>query len=514
MATTGSRQRRIDWFELAVLGVFLALSAWVLALDVWHMLDTGLVWTGSESLYGVDQFQYLAWINEASRHVLISNLFILGSTPRVYFQPAIVLSGGLTALGVSPVVSLLLWKPAAVIAVFFTFRGYIRRTVADPWGRRAALVVALFFGSFTVVYGSLSAVGDLFPPFLAWGYPFALLGLAAMVGGVLSYDRARAEGRLPITAGVLGAVASLLHPWNGAMLIAVTAGGELVAPGRDTSSKTWLARPALTAAITAVPLAYYVALGKIDISWRLAQAASKHNYPLPAILLELVPLLVPALLAYRRRPETFLGATSLVWPIAAFALFGLSLTQYAATPVHAFQGITLPLSVLAVQSLRRIGFGRLPHPVLWASILIAAFTIPTTVWQLNTARHAAVPRTGDNDFITRDENRALDYLASDRQPGGVIARQYLGVLVPGRTGRHTFVGDCLWSEPDCPGRLVTVRDLFTGKLSSAAAKEFLLSHNARFVIADCRQTVDLNRLLHGVITGVHRFGCAAVYQVE
>ena len=53
-----------------------------------------------------------------------------------------------------------------------------------------------------------------------------------------------------------------------------------------------------------LPLAYYALLGRADLSWKLARDASKHNYPLWSLLLAILPLLIPALLAYRRRaPE-------------------------------------------------------------------------------------------------------------------------------------------------------------------------------------------------------------------
>ena len=112
VSVTG-RRRRITRFELAVLAAFAAVSAWVLVIDLLHMAGSDWVWTGADSLYGVDQFQYMAWIQDASRHVLVSNLFVLGSTPRDYFQPAIAVSGGLSALGLAPWVSLLIWKPIA-----------------------------------------------------------------------------------------------------------------------------------------------------------------------------------------------------------------------------------------------------------------------------------------------------------------------------------------------------------------------------------------------------------------
>ena len=128
------------------------------------------MWTGTDGVYLVDQMQYLAWIQSASHHALSSNLFVLRGTPADYFMPAVTLSAGLTALGVAPWLALLVWKPVAVLVAFFGFDAYVRRTVPGLWPRRAALVLALFFGSFTIVEGSFGVVGDLFAGFLSWGY--------------------------------------------------------------------------------------------------------------------------------------------------------------------------------------------------------------------------------------------------------------------------------------------------------------------------------------------------------
>lgn len=507
------RLRNPLYFDLAVLGAFMLVSLWILGLDLWQVVAHGRVWTGADSIYGVDQFQYMAWVREASRHVLVSNLFVLHPTPADYFQPAVVVSGGLTAAGLAPWLALLIWKPVAVLAVFWAMSAYVKRSLGTLWARRAALVLALFFGSFTILYGSVQTIGDLFPGFLAWGYPFALLGLAAMVAGLIAYERARSERWLPWLPGVLGAVAGMLHPWHGALLIAIVLGAEVVLPRRRRVTLSDLALPLVTAALAALPLAYYVLLGRIDPDWGLARAASKHSFPLGAVVLELAPLLLPALLAYRWRPRRFLAAASLVWPLASFAVFGLSTTGFAATPLHAFQGITLPLSVLAVGRLQQLGFRRLPHPLAWGSALVLGFTVPGTVWQLETARRMTRPQPGNSNFITHSERRALDYLARDPQPGGVISRIYLGQLVPGATGRHTFVGDCLWSQPGCAGRQVTVRDLFAGTLRPAAARAFLQAEQARFLLDDCRPSPDLRELLGPLVLDVHRFGCATLYEL-
>ncbi len=514
MPRSGSQGARVDGFDRVVLAAFAAVSVWVLALNVWQVAVNGRVWTGTDGVYVVDQLQYLAWIRDASQHGLVSNLFVLRATPADYLQPAIVISGGLSALGVAPWLSLLVWKPIAVGACFVAVRRYVARSLGGRWERRAALVLALFFGSVTIIYGSAGVIGDLFPGFLAWGYPFGLLALAAVVGALLCHERAPSGGRIVWAPGLLGALASSLHPWNGELLILVVLGAEAITWHRPRPTPRRLVQPAVTVAVTAVPLVYYALLGRFDLSWRLARVASKHSFPLWSIALELLPLLVAALPAYRHAPRSFLAAATRAWPIAALALFVLSLTGLGATPLHAFQGITIPLSVLAVAGLRHAGFGRLSHRRLAGWVAVAAFTIPATVDQLTSARQLVAPRAGTPNFITADERRALQYLAIDREPGGVISRSYLGALVPAATGRHTFVGDCIWSQPDCPARLVAVRRLFSGSLSRTAARRFVRDSGARFLLADCRQTTSLTKLLGPLVLSRRRFGCAGVYQVR
>src|SRR5947208_11412436 len=404
------RRRGLDRFEFGMLAAFAAVSVYVLAIDLWRVVFDGAVWTGTDGVYIVDQMQYLAWIRDASHHVLVSNLYVLRDTPADYFQPAVVISGGLTALGLAPWLSLLLWKPVAVAAFFFAVRAYARRSLAGVWPRRAVLVLALFFGSFTIVYGDVSVLGDLFPGFLSWGYVFGLMALAAMVWSLVAYDDARGNGRRLWLPGLLGGLASLLHPWNGELLIALVFGAELVMLARRRYGRAELGLTALTLIGTAVPLLYYAILGKADINWKLAQLASKHAFSFWSITLALVPLLVPAIVAYRTRPTTFLAAATRTWPLAAFTIFLLSGTSLGATPLHAFQGITVPLAVLAVEGLQLLGWRRLPRALLIGAAAIVLFTIPATVKELSIAQTLAAPTPGNANFIARDERSALEYL--------------------------------------------------------------------------------------------------------
>jgi hypothetical protein len=508
------RTRRIDWFDRAVLATFGAVSLWVLALDLFQVIAHGRVWTGTDGVYLVDQMQYLAWIRDASHHLLASNLFVLRSTPADYFQPAVVISGGLTALGMAPWLALMLWKPVAVGAAFFAVRAYARRSLERHWARRAALVLALFFGSFSIVYGSFGVVGDLFAGFLSWGYTFGLIAVAVMLVALLAYDRRRTADRLSWAPGLLGALAASLHPWQGELLILIVIGAEVVIWRTGARPPRHRALPIVTIAATAVPLIYYVVLGHSDLSWQLARDASKHAFSFWSIALAIAPLAIPAALAYRRRPVSFLEIATRAWPIAAVTVYVASATDLSATPLHAFEGVTIPLAVLAVDGVRSVGFRRLPRRALVGALAVAAATIPATVYELASARTLVAPSAGNANFITGDEREALDYLNEDPEPGGVVTRFYLGAVVPAETGRRTFVGDCLWSEPNCTDRAQRAQALLDGSDDPASAREFVLQTKARFVLADCQSQSDLTPVLRPILRSVRRFGCASVYEVE
>jgi hypothetical protein len=419
----------------------------------------------------------------------------------------IVISAGFRALGVAAWLTLLLWKPVAVAAALLAIRAYVRRTLSARFDRLVALALALFFAFWGVV-------GDEWLPFWTWGYPFGLLAIAAVAAGLISYDRARERRRFTWIAPILGLVASFTHPWQGELLILIVIGAELVTWQRGDGFRR-LALPGVTIVATLLPLIYYEALYRFDPAWHAAQQASRHEYSLSGIIVPLVPLLVAAALAYRRRPTTFLDAATRVWPLAALAIFGLSQTGISGTPLHAFDGITIPLAVLAVEGVQSVGFRRLPGWRLVAVAVVAAGTIPGSIAELQAAKYFGTPQGHNANFIYTGERQALDYLASNRQPGGVLARAtYLGLIVPAETGRRTYVGGCLWSEPNCSARIVNTRDLFLGSLKPADARSYVRSTGARFLLKDCYSPEVVPKLLGSMVVDTKRFGCASVYQVQ
>jgi hypothetical protein len=510
--------RRLDRFELGLLSVFGAISMWVVAVDLWHAATHGLVWTGTDGFFIVDQMQYLAWIQSASHHLLVSNLFVLRSAPADYFQPAIIISGAVAALGVPSWLALLLWKPAAVIATFLATRAVVYRSFAGRVERRAALTLGILFGSFSVVYGAFGIVGDMMPTWLSWGYPFGLIAVALIVWGLLRYDRARTAGRASWIPGLLGGIASTLHPWQGETMILLIVAAELV-HWRDgllwwrTAQWRRLALPLLTLALTGLPLIYYLLLGHVDLSWSLARDASRHAFSFASIAIGAAPLAVVAALGYRGRPESFLELFLRLWAPVAVVIYIFSATGLSATPLHAFNGITIPLSVLAVKGVQRTRLRLIPRGRLVAGAAIALGVIPANVYALACAHTFVDPASGNANFITHDERAALDYLADAREPGGVLTQFYLGEAVPGATGRQTFVGDCLWSEPNCMPRSLTTDALFEGRQSRAQARSFVQQTGARFVLASCSPHVDLRRKLGALVVSTQQFGCAAVYEL-
>lgn len=503
--------RRLDRFDIFLLGVLVALSLWTLGLDLWQVAVHGRIWTGTEAVYQEDGMQSMMWIEGILKHGASPDLYVLGRTPADFFQPLLAISGGVAALGVAPYVALLLWKPVAIVAIFFAVRAYVHRTVDGLWPRRAALTLALFFGLGAVI-------GDSWIVFWSWGYPFALIALACAIGALLAYARDRAAGRVGWLPPLLGALASWLHPWQGETLIVILLGSELVLLARR--ERVAVAALALTVALSALPLGYFALLVHFNAVWQREREAALSTYPVWLVVKAFVLLVLPATLAYRVRAASFLGLTARVWPFAVVAIFVLSEWQGSGS-THALLGAAVPLGVLAVAGVRTLPWSaaskRLPRPAVslpaLAAVAIAALTIPGTIYMLKYAYRAVRPRQGNPNFIAPGESAALSYLAHDPRPGGVLARFYLGMVVPAQTGRQTYTGNCYWSEPNCRYRSVTAEELLAGKLSPAQALSFVQRSGARFVLGDCRSQ-DLVATLRPIESAVHRFSCATVYVVR
>jgi hypothetical protein len=509
-----ARTWRIDPFEAFLLVAFAAVSCWVLGLDLYQVIANGRVWTGTDGFFITDQMQYLAWIQSAAHHGLISDMFVLRGTPADYFQPAVVISGGLVDIGMSPWLSLLLWKPVAVLVTFFGIRAYVYHSIHGTRARRTAIALGLFYGSFTVIYGGVSVIGDMFPGFLVWGYPFGLIALGMALYALVLYDRARKQGRISYMPALLGLVASSLHPWQGETLILIVVLAELLRLKSDGLQRRTVEMVVITALGTALPLLYYLILGKADPAWGFARDASKHNFPLWSILLVLAPVAPLALLGYRGRSTGFWQTSVRVFPLVTLIVYGFSASGASATPLHAFQGITVPVGVLAVQGLATTPWHRFRYRRIVGAVALALATIPATVWEMRLAPEYMGPATGNSNFIQPGERDALTYLSHDSAPGGVLSRGYLGLTVPARTDRQTYLGDCLWSQPNCSLRSEQTNHLFLGQMTASQARAFVTQTHARFLLADCKTSALVAGQIKPLVARTTQFGCATVYELK
>ena len=492
-----------------MLVVFAVMSVWVLALDLWWTVTQGRVWTGVNGVYVQDVTQYLAWIIDASRHVLVSDLFVLRATPHDYLQPAIAVSGGLVAIGVPPWLALLLWQPVAVGGLFLGARALVHHELRGRLSRRAALTLALFGGS-------IGTFQDLWLPWWTWGYVFGALSLAAMLMSLLTYEHAARSGASMWSPALLAGLATWLHPWQGPVLALTIAGAELAFHPqpplvRRAARRHPLLRPGPLLVAIALPLGYYALLDHTDPAWRLADQSLAGGIPAMSILLMLAPLLAPALLAYRVRPRSFTAAALRTWPPSAVAVYLASEHGLGNESAHALLGISIPLAILATEGITTLPWpANTPRRTL-ATLAVLALTAPLTISELTSKWRFVRPSTTP---ITRSDWQAISYLAHDPQPGGVLASFPLGRYIPAETGRRTYIGHVSWSEPDPHQRQVEVARLLAGQMSPARAQMFVSSTDARFLLADCTARANLARDLAPVISSTHNFGCAVVYQLH
>jgi hypothetical protein len=525
-----------DRAERAILVLFALLSVWLLAILVRRALTGSLVWTGTDGLHVSDQVQYLNWIRDAGRHILISNYYELGSTQRSFLHPGFLLTGLVTDIGVAPWLAYLFWKPVMVLSLFLAARAYVHRTIATRGGRIAALILALFFvptaafiSSWVLGQPNLHLLGievELWPGTWLWGYAFTVLAVAAIPTALLLYERDRARGRIGLAAPGVGLLCSWFQPWQGATLLGTVFATELavVAVGRADRA-AWgrrLSLLAVNAGAVTVPLVYYAVLSRVDPSWANANKVNTFGgWPLWTLLASIAPLVLPAVFAYRLRVRAFQDLAVRIWPLVGLGVYWLISYAHVGTfPIHSFQGLTIPLAILAVIGVRSLVPDWTPVARAAAAAAVGLLIVPALVWKMNDARRSldqnAVVFAGapaNTYFLQRGESDALRFVNDDPRPGGVLTQFYLGQLVPAETGRHTWVGAVSWT-PNIVSRISAVDRLFAGALAPAKATAFVRSTGARFVISSCQDHVHLASLLRAIVETQHRSGCADVLYVR
>lgn len=518
---------RLDLGELACLVALAVLSLVALGAMLAHAARAGVVFTGADGPVAFDILQYLNWIRQGADHLAVANLYDIGPERHTFVHPGVLISGLLHRAGLGVVAAYYVWKPVAVAALFAGSLFTVRRHLERPGDRRLALVLALFacspiaaamdwanLGSTGDYNAVLFITGEMWTGTYLWGYLFTAIAVGLIPLALIAYERGRAGGKPSMRAWALAAAAlcAWFQPWQGATLAVVLLAAELGRLRPERRPLRLVAAdlvPALAA--IAAPLLYYMVLSHEDPAWELAGTANNlfPRWPWWVLLTGLLPLGAVALLAYRRRPESF-GAVALrAWPLAALLVY----FQPAGTfPFHSFQGLQIPLAVLAVVAVRELlGSRALPA---WPAVAVAALlVIPGTVYRLQLLRDV-IRSPAEAHFVSSSESAALDWLARNPRSGGVLTSTELGAVVPARTGRQTWVGAFSWT-PDVFVRRVLAAQLLRGALPPARAASLIRSSGAAFVLASCRSGTRPPRLPASAVLPPVRFGdCAAVYPVR
>jgi hypothetical protein len=510
----------IDRFELGVLAALAGFSMIVFAA----LLTKGRALTGADGVLAADQLQYFSWIRDASENVLIGNKFDFLPDKHTFLHPGFLISGGVHAItGISVPLSFQLWKPVAVVLMFFSALAYVRRLVDGLWPRRVALILVLFavmpapaivavtkWGSALTQYSFDFIAGEMWAGQYLWGYLMTAIAVFLMPLVLLGVERWRRERR-PRTLA-LSAVGALLvcwlQPWQGGTLAVLVVGVELF--------RWWRRGERPDPALLVIPLAvalpaiYYYVLAATDPSWEIAgesNAAGSQNswsWPWWIVVLTVLPLAAPAALAYRLRAESWQEWAVRLWPFAALVVY----FQPSGTfPYHSFQSLSIPLSILAVQGVTSVW----PRPRAWAvAVAVTLLVLPGTIHRIDVARQS-IQAAGDPYFVFPGEQSAMDALADDPRPGGVLAPAYDGHMLPYKTGREVYVGALSWT-PDWDLRVRLTQKLFEEGMPVSQARHFVRATGARFVFTDCRPGLrDLEADLRPLIESVRRFDCATLY---
>ena len=486
--------------------------------------------SGADGLLATDQMQYLAWIRESADHLLIGNPWDSAPGERRFFHPIFVISGAAHGLiGISIPLSYLLWEPVAIAVAFGGAVAYVRRLLPAGGARHSALVLVLFASMPAVALVALTGwggkprqysfdfiAGEMWTGQYFWGYLPTAIAVFLIPLVLLGLERCRNGGRWGLlalcAAGTL--MVAWLQPWQGAELVLLVWAVELWRWARRHGRPSWPALAAVSIA-GALPAAYYFWLSRVDSAWRLAQEANAAgaqdlwSWPWWAIALTVAPLALPAIAAYRDAPRSWQDTAVRIWPLAVLLVYLLPLGTF---PYHSFQGLQIPLSILAVIGMRRLW----PSVPTWAVAgMLLVMVVPGTLHKADVFRNS-VETAGDPYFVFDGERELLEVLDRDPRPGAVLAPTYAALLVPSRTARETWVGPFSWT-PDWERRAGLANDLFEGRLSAAEAREVVLESNARWLFADCRPLAlaRLESQVRPLLAGPpRRFGCARLYEIR
>jgi hypothetical protein len=517
--------------------IFVILAVWafapVVAIVVYVLAGSGTL-TGVYGADVFDQFQYLAWIRDEGSHLLASNLWAVGGTPHDYLQPMYLISGLLWRLGLSVQLAYLFWKPVALAVLFFGFAAYVRRLVPGRWAATAALALALFYES--PVYALASWTGhlsgfhriqlvlttdDANSALNLWGFDHAAIAIGLMPVFLIGAEKLltdadagrRLDRRWVAAAALAGLMVAWLHPWQAVTLLAVAGAVWLRRPTRPRLGA--LVLPVLA---TLMPLAYGVALSRLDPSWSTFQHDSMATGTGTWwALLASFGVLVVFAAAGLRRPRSDREWMLALWPPAAAGVY-VFVPQF---PPHALAGLTLPLAILAVRGWSRVSSAIGVPARAGAGLAVAAVLAgvgPAAIFHAQGIHDDLTPTLGgavaqQQIRLTPGQAAAVSVLARTPGRGGVLAPWLLSMSIPGLTGHPVYAGHPQWQPP---GNVAAASMFFDGSLrdpTGRVRRAILAASGVQFVLVDCGAPASLARSLAPVARPLGRFGCETAYEV-
>jgi hypothetical protein len=546
--STTSATGRARAAAIAVLILFVALSLTVVGVLVWNVYVNGAIWTGSVG-YVFDSMQYLAWIREGADHFLAGNLFSFEPPVRNYLNPGLIISSGLSLLGLSIPLAYAFWIPVGIAALIWVVRKFTAWLELSGWTAVAVIALALLYkipaarlleAHVPVAnFNALTYAGtDAWPVYWSWGFSLTAISVALLCLGIMRYDKVRSLGaRASWSLMAIALFCSWLQPWQGAILLALIVGGEVIA-GFALKDRAGLRGRVTLLATTVVagtlPLAYYAILGKVDESWRIngVQAntyVSGVSWWTPFALL--LPLLLGAAFAYRARPASYRDIAIRLWPLVAIAeMLTIQATKAGNTSTHSLKGITFPLAVLAVAGTAPL-FAKLAKrsaggAAALAVVVVGLLFVPGAITQVDSQlKDMSMGQRGGYYYVNKHDEEALKWLTTQKGPGNVFASSLYGSMVPWRTDRSTWVGHETWT-PRFQGRSYFNENLLDGHLPAIA---FGLSpaavvkwSGARWVFQDCYRRMiqraskypTLDSQLAPIVESTHKFGCATIWVIK
>jgi hypothetical protein len=423
---------------------------------------------GGDGFLVLDQLQYLNWLRQAVEHVLVGNLYDLAPGPRCFLHPGLLVSarctrsgsgcGRRTSCGSRR-------RARAVGAAPGVGRGRFlaRPRRADGGSPRSR---CLFASPGRAAVGWLGLGGERHPLPLRLPRRRARrdelpLGLSlhrhrgrAAAARLLAHERGRTGSRRRrardrVAAAVAGRDATCCVLLGGG-------GGGLAPPATPAAAP----RLAIEGAAPRRRSSTTSRSPRLDLAWELAGRANDFGaWPWWVTAIGLAPLPCPARVRRRRAPDDVAGWALRLWPLAALCVFVAPAGRF---PAHAFQGLALPLAVLAGVGVgRRVGEGGDGRR---AALLVVPGTL-YRVDELRAARQRRPPAVLPRRRRARGAALARRGAGARRRAGAALH----GLLVPAWTRRETWVGAGSWT-PGLRRRTQAAERLFSGRMDRAAAE--------------------------------------------